>query len=106
MLAWTRGLIRDHFLFGVGRGSFESVFPAYRSVPGNVVFTHAENFPAQWLAEWGFPVALLAMVGFAWCMRPRATGIHRNTPAASVAVGIAIVLLQNLFDLGMEIPSV
>jgi tetratricopeptide (TPR) repeat protein len=106
MLAWARPMLRDHFWLGIGRGAFESVFPAYRSVPGNVVFSHAENFPAQWMAEWGVPIGLLAMVGFAWCLRPSAISLRRTTVAASMAAGIGVLLLQNMFDLGLEVPSV
>ena len=105
MLGWARPMIVDHFWLGTGRGAFESVFPAYRLYPGNLVFTHAENFPAQWMSEWGVPVALAAMVGFAWFIRPAATGFRRSILAAGVSVGIAILLLQNLFDLGLEVTS-
>src|SRR5262249_61296143 len=47
MLVWAKPLLRDHPWFGVGRGAFESVFPAYRFSPGHLVFTHAENFIGQ-----------------------------------------------------------
>ena len=53
-LLWTRHLIREHFGLGIGRGAFETVFPAYRTASGNVVFTHSKNFPTQWMAEWAF----------------------------------------------------
>jgi tetratricopeptide (TPR) repeat protein len=105
MLGWARPMIADHFWLGTGRGAFESVFPAYRLYPGNIVFTHAENFPAQWMSEWGVPVALAAIAGFAWCIRPAATGFRRSILATGVSVGIAILLLQNLFDLGLEVTS-
>src|SRR5262249_5920695 len=57
-------LALDHPLFGVGRGAFESVFPAYHFGAANVVYAHPENFVVQWIAEWGIPVGLLALLAF------------------------------------------
>jgi tetratricopeptide (TPR) repeat protein len=106
MLGWATPMIREHAWLGIGRGAFESVFPAYRVYSEHLVFTHAENFPAQWMSEWGVPVAVGAMLGFAWFLRPTAIGLRRSILAAGVAVGIGILLLQNLFDLGLEVSSV
>jgi hypothetical protein len=106
MLGWARPMIREHAWLGIGRGAFESVFPAYRVYSEHLVFTHAENFPAQWMSEWGVPVAVAAMFGFAWFLRPQAIGLRRSILAAGVAVGISVLLLQNLFDLGLEVSSV
>ena len=106
MLAWAKPMIADYWSLGVGRGAFESVFPAYRIYSEHLTFTHAENFPAQWMAEWGLPVALVALASFAWFLRPAAIGLRRSIFAAGVAVGIASLLLQNLFDLGLEVSSI
>ncbi len=106
MIGWTRSLIRDHLWFGIGRGAFESVFPAYRNTPGNVVFTHAENFPAQWMSEWGIPVGLAAIGAFGWFSRPSALGVRRSSIIAGAWIGVFIVLVQNLLDLALELPAV
>jgi tetratricopeptide (TPR) repeat protein len=106
MLAWAMPLIRDHLWFGIGRGAFETVFPAYRTFPGHVVFAHAENFPTEWATEWGVPVALSALVAFVWFMLPARTTARRTTVAAGIGVGIGILLLQNLFDLALEVPAI
>ena len=106
MLSWAKPLVRDHPIFGIGRGAFESVFPAYRVTPGNVVFTHAENFAAQWIAEWGLPVAIAAIVALGWAFGPRRLGAHKSSLAAGGWAGVATLLLQNLVDLGLEIPAV
>jgi hypothetical protein len=106
ILTWTKPLIRDHLWFGIGRGAFETVFPAYRSSPGNIVFTHAENFPAQWLSEWGVPVGLGAMGMFSWTFRPATMGIRRSSTNAGGWIGVFIVLVQNLMDLALELPAV
>jgi tetratricopeptide (TPR) repeat protein len=106
MVLWLRPLIADHPLVGIGRGAFESVFPAYRVTPGNVVFTHAENFPLQWAAEWGLPVALAALVALAWALSPRRLGVTRSALAAGAWLGVAVLLVQNLVDLALEVPAV
>jgi hypothetical protein len=106
MVLWVKPLVRDHAFFGVGRGAFESVFPVYRTMPGNFVYTHPENFIAQWAAEWGVPVALAALGAFAWAFAPRRMGAFRSSVAAGAWCGVGILLLQNLLDLGLEIPAV
>jgi hypothetical protein len=103
---WSVPLIRDFPWFGVGRGAFGTVFPAYRGVSGNLAFTHAENFILQWMSEWGVPVAVAALVGLAWFNRPRAAELARDRAKLAAYVGIAVLLLQNLVDLALEIPAV
>ncbi|MFS8067907.1 MAG: O-antigen ligase family protein, partial [Byssovorax sp.] len=106
MLLWAKPLLRDHPFFGIGRGAFESVFPVYRLVPGNLVFTHAENFPAQWASEWGVPVTLAAFVAFGLAFSPKRLGVDRSAVAAGAWMGVAVLLLQNMFDLALEVPAI
>lgn len=106
MLRWTAPMIRDYTWLGIGRGAFESVFPAYKITPGNIVYTHAENFPLQWASEWGAPVAILALVAFGRAFSPSNLGARRSSVAAGAWIGLAVLLLQNLFDLALEIPAV
>jgi hypothetical protein len=106
LAAASRGIITDHPFFGVGRGAFESVFPAYRTKPGHMVFTHAENFLAQWFSEWGVPVALLALLGLLWSLRSRRLGLADSPAARAATIGIVILLVHNLVDLALELPSV
>lgn len=106
MLRWVKPMVRDHALFGVGRGAFESVFPAYRVTSGNNVFTHPENFVAQWVVEWGAPVALIALASLGWALAPRRLGARRSALAAGAWMGVGALLLQNLVDLALEIPAV
>ncbi|WP_437333706.1 O-antigen ligase family protein [Sorangium sp. So ce394] len=102
----TLPLIADHWLFGIGRGAFETVFPAYRQEPGNIVFTHAENFAIQWAAEWGVPAAAAALVAFGVAFRPGKIALRGSTAALGAWVGCVVLLLQNLLDLGLEVPGV
>lgn len=100
-------LARDHWLTGVGRGGFGSVFSAYQSPGFPKVYEHAENLPLQWAAEWGVPVAVVALAALAWVLAPV---LSRRTFAGPVRrcvlVGAVVLLLQNLVDLGLEIPAI
>jgi O-Antigen ligase len=104
-IATVESAIRDFAWVGMGRGSFESVFPAYQKTPGNVVYTHAENFVAHWSAEWGLPIALAALLAFGFVFRPRRLGANIGVSYAAAWVGVAVLLLQNLVDLGLEVPA-
>ncbi len=98
--------VRDFPVLGMGRGAFESVFAAYQTTGGGVVFTHAENFVAHWIAEWGAPLALLGILAFAFFLRPGRMGVGKSALAAACWFGIMVVLAQNLVDLGLEVPGV
>lgn len=106
MVRWMGPLIADFPWTGVGRGAFESVFPAYRPPGGNVVYTHAESFVVQWLAEWGAPVTFLALAAFAWAFFPRERLRKQSPLVVAMAVGLGALLVQNLGDLALEIPAV
>jgi hypothetical protein len=106
-LPWSVPMVLDHKWAGIGRGTFESAFAAYRLAPGtNTVFTHPENFPLQWVAEWGMPVGAAALIALAWMLRPGAAGATRSGLAAGVWTAIVVLLAQNLADLGIEIAGV
>jgi tetratricopeptide (TPR) repeat protein len=98
-------MARAYFVFGAGRGSFESAFPAFRDIPGHVTFTHPENLLLQWLTEWGAPVTVAGLCAIGYALRPT-TVFARSSSAAGAWAGIIAVAAQNLVDLGSEIPGV
>ncbi len=106
MIRWITPMVRDYPVFGIGRGAFETVFPAYRILPGGAVYTHAENFVLQWVTEWGLPVGLAALVAGAWAFTPQRLGARRSALAAGAWCGVAVLLIQNLVDLALEVPGV
>jgi hypothetical protein len=105
MLRAFMPLVRDYFLVGAGRGAFESVSPGYAMPGGNYVYAYAENVVVQWAAEWGVPVSTCAFMALAWLYRPRSVGVHRDRRAAAAWLAVMVVLVQNLFDLGLEVPG-
>ncbi len=100
-------LIKDHLWFGVGRGSFESVFQAYRPETAlHETFSHPENFVVQWASEWGVPVALVGGSVSLWCFWPTRVLAHRSIVALGALCGVGTLLAQNLVDLGLELGGV
>ena len=102
-------MIRDHAWFGVGRGAFETAFPPYRQVldrDWTAVYGHAENFVVEWLAEWGIPIGLCAIVAVAGYVLREWYGARNSRLQFMVLAGLAALLLQNFADLGLEIPAV
>lgn len=107
MVSWARPLVASHVAVGIGRGAFEGVFEAVRPErTENLVFTHAENVVVQLVVEWGVPVGLLALLALSFCLRPGALGAARRIGHAGAWAGIAALTLQNLADLGTEVPAV
>lgn len=107
MSSWTRPVIFDYPFFGIGRGSFESVFLAYRpEVPSHAAFIHPENFVAQWVSEWGLLVGGGAIAGLVWGFRPWNIGASKSALNAAGFSAVTVVLLQNLLDLGLELPGI
>jgi O-Antigen ligase len=90
-------------IWGIGRGAFESNFPAFRQSLGQGTFTHPENVIAQWLVEWGL-LGGVGLVAIAVALRPR-TAFARSSTAAGAWAGIVAVAVQNLADLGSEVPG-
>jgi hypothetical protein len=91
-------------LFGCGRGAFESAFPAFRVDAGYITYTHPENVVAQWLLEWGTPVGIAGLVTVGFALRPT-TLVSRSTTAAGAWASLIALFVQNLTDLGTEIPG-
>jgi tetratricopeptide (TPR) repeat protein len=97
-------MLRAYPIFGTGRGAFESAFPAFRHFAGYNTLTHPENVIAQWLVEWGIPLGAAGLAAIALALRPNAV-LARSTTAAGAWAAIVAVAVQNLVDLGSEIPG-
>ena len=103
---WIAPMLRDYPVFGVGRGAFETAFAAYAPPSGNSVYSHPENFVFQWLAEWGLVGGGIALVLFARAFRPARLDAMGSPAGIGALVGVVLILLQNLADLGLELAGV
>ncbi len=104
---WVQGfrLVRESPVFGIGRGAYESVFPAVRTGTGYYVFTQAENVVVQWCSEWGFPIAAAAGVAILFALRPISLAARTRLPVGAW-VALACLLVHNLVDFTSEVPGV
>jgi tetratricopeptide (TPR) repeat protein len=106
---WSVDLVRDFPVFGAGRGAFETAFQPYRGSLGRdwtLVFSHPENFAIQWIADWGLPVGIAVLVGFAVVLWGVGARVGRDPLVSGLVVGLAALVLQNLVDNGSEIFAV
>src|SRR5690606_23494182 len=106
ILYWSTSLVQEHFWFGVGGGAFETAFSPYRSLGGESVWAHPENFVVAWLSEWGVPVGSAALIVAAALFRPRALGVKNSRLTACLLIGVSVLCLQNLADHGLHLPGV
>jgi tetratricopeptide (TPR) repeat protein len=93
-------------VFGCGRGAFESAFPAFRqdTTDGYQTYQYPENVVAQWILEWGLPVGLTGLAVVAYALRPSAV-LARSATATGAWAAIVALAVQNLADLGSEVPG-
>ncbi|HVW28575.1 MAG TPA: O-antigen ligase family protein [Polyangiaceae bacterium] len=100
---WTRPMLADFPFFGVGRGAFETVFPAYQRVGANVIHHHAENFVMDWICDWGLLAAVPALLAFGSMLRRHR---HEQPSRTVLRLALGVLLLQNLVDHALETPAI
>ena len=112
-LVWsdTLGAIADHLWIGSGFGTFEDIFPLYRSAANDeFVWDKAHNDYLELLLTLGLPAALAIFAAFlliGWrCLR----GVferRRNSVFSMVAVSaIVLVSIHAGFDFSLQIQAV
>ena len=97
-------MIRDHLWFGIGKGSYTSLFSHYKTSTEQFTYTHPENFLVQYVTDWGVLVGGLVTFGLTFTLI-RGLKALRNPSSAGVLVGIAVIGLQNIFDFSFEISG-
>lgn len=103
-------MVSQHPWFGWGAGTFESVYPEYRSDASEFAVDHAHNDYLEALVETG--IAGLAMV-FAFIVVLYRTAFRslasrswsRTGPRAAALVGCTGLLLHSFTDFNMHIPA-
>ncbi len=93
----------DHPWVGVGRGAFSAAFVSRLGTTTRV--THPENLLAQWITEWGFPVAVLLIVVLAAGIA-RATQRARSWAHLGGAAGLIAIFVHDLVDFSLELAGV
>jgi len=99
-------LIKDFWLTGVGRGSFQFGYTLVQKLLDTSTYMYPENFIAQYISEWGIPIggifiiSLLTLIVLGLLKPPKRA---RN---AGALCAIFALLVQNLVDFGLEILGV
>lgn len=99
-------LIRDYPWTGVGAGAFPTGFQPYQPIGSSKLWEHPENLVLGWLCDWGVPVGVLGALALFFYFRPTALGLHRRRSARMAYLGVLVVVLQNLADVGAAVPGV
>lgn len=106
-----QGYWRDFWLTGSGLGSFEYVYPTYRSAAMSGHNDHAHNDYLEFLAETGVPgLALLAFVMLysLWmalgALRQRRSALMRGMAFAAL-MSITALLIHSAVDFNLQIPA-
>lgn len=97
--------LANHWLFGVGRGAFETVSFLYYGETQHVVHRSIENFAVSWAIEWGLPATLLGLGYGSWFLRPARLKLGSHRPAQAAYAALVVIALQNMGDLGFELFS-
>jgi len=104
-------ILRDHRWLGTGLGSFETVFPRYRSFPGDAVYDHAHNDYAEALAETGLVGGVLILAAivlfFRIAFRDLAARLRHEVGwiQLGAALGCCGLLIHSFVDFNLHIPA-
>lgn len=101
LLRWGLDVSRSHPWFGVGMGAFGSEVSSVSANSGNVVFPYVECFPLDAVTGWGLPVGVAALAALSVGLLRIGGGFRTYT----MRLGVGVVLLQNLTDLGLQVPG-
>ena len=109
----TLDMFKSYPISGVGAGAFTHVYPAFKGedVRTHLLYQHAHNDYAQFLAEFGLPatVALFVMVfwSLAWgvsAMRQRNSQFYQGVGFACTMAIIAFAI-HSTVDFNLQIPA-
>ena len=98
---------------GIGAGSYQYTYPAYRSADVTVrgLYDHAHNDYLQFLAEFGLPGFIALMLAAGWCgwlglvaMRKRHSNLMKGLGFAST-MGLLAIAIHSSVDFNLQIPA-
>lgn len=87
-------MLREHPWFGIGLGTWPTVYPAYAGLDTGLFVNQAHNDWAQWAAEGGLPFLLLLALFSLLCCKKAVPSIY--------GLGAAAFLLHGLVDYPMQ----
>ena len=93
----------DHPWTGIGRGAYAAASAPYAVESDAATYTHPENFVAQYVAEWGIPLGVLAVVGLLFVLGRAVLRPPVKPHNAAAIAAVFALLLQNTVDFGLEL---
>lgn len=101
LLRWGVAVAQAHPWWGVGMGAFGAEAATVSGQGGNVAFPYVECLPLDAVTAWGIPVGASVIVLVGLGMWRIGGGLRTH----AMRIGLCVVLLQNLMDLGMQVPG-
>ena len=104
-------IFADHMWFGIGAGSFELVYPLYRSAEVSQYFDHVHNDYLELALELGVFafVAMMVLYIMSICVAARAIKERNRRLYRGIGfgacTGIIALLIHSLGDFNLQIPS-
>jgi O-antigen ligase len=92
-------MIRSRPTFGVGLGTWATVYPKYEVVDVGLFVNQAHNDWLEWTAEGGIPMGIAMFSLFAWCC-------YRCVAQPELAVGVLAVFVHALIDYPFSRPAI
>ena len=88
---------------GAGRGAFEAAWPRFADRARGDTFTHPEHAPLQWATEFGFPIAVILLLGVLWSGGWLLSRRRMGSLQLGALAGLVGLCLQNLVDFSLEL---
>lgn len=101
LLRWGVEVAGKHPWVGVGMGAFGAEVSTVSGMSGNIVFPYVECLPLDVLVGWGAVVGGVALVTLGLGFSRIGGGFRTYT----LRLGLGVVFLQNLMDLGLQVPG-
>jgi len=104
-------MLRDHPVFGIGLGNFETAYPQYQNFPTDLRVDYAHNDYAEAVAETGLAGTTLIFTALAlfFHLSFRNWGRRLNSGDSWIAMGAAVgccgLLVHSFFDFNLHIPA-
>ncbi len=104
------GAIRDYPLTGTGFGTFTDAYKGYRTLPGNIVYTHAHNDYIELAVEGGVIAASLAAWFLISILSTYRQFLRRRDPFCIYLylgglTGLVAILIHSITDFNMHIGA-
>ena len=96
---------KDFPIFGSGLGTFENVFPKYKSFANQITFSHAENEYLQALTECGALGFLIILWGIIIFFKTIFRYAKKDLMTLCLFTSVVAIAIHSLFDFNLHIPA-